>query len=369
VLTTLDVAREIATFGLPGHDVIRLDRELSEGAFEHLVAVVRWQRLGGFFAAAVRADAFPVNDQQREEVERLHLEACASVLLLERRLLAAAQALELAGIELIVLKGTATAHLVYRDPSLRMFGDNDLLFRSDQFDAALEVLRDLGYQRPAAPPRQGFDRRFGKGATLKHPEGDELDTHRNLVFGTFGFKIDLERLFESATTFELAGRELRALGPETRLMHACYHSALGDPNPRFASVRDVAEMLTTGSHDRRQVLELARDWEARAVLSRAFELCRSHLGVSVHDPLVDALADYEPSRRERRAIASYVGHNRHYAAKVVATLPYLDSTRDRLAFLRASAAPSEPFVESRGGEPGLKWLARGLRSLLPGGIR
>jgi hypothetical protein len=369
VLNVVDLARLVATVGLPGSRQSLADEVLDAGSFEYFLGVVRWQRLPGFLMAAVDAEALPVTAEQRAAVEELHLEACASVLKLESYLLEIAEVLDTAGIDFLVLKGTAAAHLVYPEPSLRMFGDNDLLFRSEQFDEALEALYRHGYVRPAAPPRPGFDRRFGKGATLRRLGIDELDTHRNLVFGTFGFRIDLDELFGSAVTFRLGGRDLRALGPETRFLHACYHSALGDPEPRFSSVRDVAQMLATGEHDPQRVLALARQWEARAVLARAFRLCRDHLGVQVDSALADAVADYEPTRRERRAIASYVGENRHYAAKVVASLPYLDSFRDRAAFVRASAAPSDPFVESRGGEPGLAWIARGVRSLLPGGIR
>jgi hypothetical protein len=369
VLNGWDLVRLVAGVGLPGSRDRLTDEVLDRESFEYLLTVVRWQRLTGLLMAAVEAGALPVTEAQRYEVEQLHLESCSSVLQLEARLLEVAEVLEDAGIDFLVLKGTATAHLVYPDPSLRMFGDNDLLFRSEQFDAALEALYEHGYVRPAAPPRPGFDRRFGKGATLRRPGLDELDTHRNLVFGTFGFRIDLDELFASAVSFRLGDRHLLALGPETRFLHACYHSALGDPEPRFSSLRDVAQMVATGEHDPQRVLALAREWEARAVLARAFRLCRDHLGAPVDSALVDALADYEPTRRERRAIASYVGENRHYAAKVVASLPYLDSFRDKAAFVRASAAPSDPFVETRGGEPGLAWIVRGARALLPGGIR
>jgi hypothetical protein len=317
----------------------------------------------------VEVGALPVTPEQRQAVEGSHLDWCGAVLGLEQRLLELAAILDDAGIDFLVLKGTAVAHLVYSDPALRMFGDNDLLFRSEQFGQALRVLHEYGYIRPAAPPRPAFDERFGKGATLRRRGGDELDAHRNLVFGSFGFRIVLDELFDSAVTFELAGRRLKALGPETRLLHACYHSALGDPDPRYSSLRDVAQMLMTGEHEPTKVVALARDWEASAVVARALDLCRGHLGAELHGPLVEVFSGYQPTRKERRAIASYVGQNRHYAAKVVASLPYLDGLGDKIDFVRTSAVPSDPFVESRGEGGGLVWIARGLRALLPGGIR
>ena len=368
-VNSTELLRRVAAYGLPGRSGPIAEQPLDSGEWAQLISSVRFQRLIGHFNRAMGADDLPVSDEQRAEVAKLHLESCAGALHLERRLLDLASHLEGNDIEVVVLKGTANAHLLYPDPSARVFGDNDLLLRTGQFEAAVQALMELGYIRPVAPPQREFARRFAKGATMKGPQGDEADLHRNLVFGTFGFAIDLDELFDSSVEFELGGRRLRALGPETRLLHACYHAALGDPDPRYSSVRDVAQMLAYGTHDDRRVLELAHRWRSTAVLARAIRLCREHLGVKVDGPLVSAVAGYEPTRREQRAIASYVGDNRHYAAKVAASLPYLDGVGQKLAFLRASALPSEEFVESRGGDTRAAWIRRGLRSLFQGSLR
>jgi hypothetical protein len=363
-----ELARSVAAFGLPGHDGPLLADELAEPLededWRKLIGIVSVQRLSGYLHAAVQAGALAVTAEQRDQVDDLHLRCCASALRLERILLELATHLERAGIEFVVLKGTASAHLVHEDPSLRMFGDNDLLFRSERFEDALGVLVELGYERVTPPPTSAFARRFAKGATMHGPAGDEVDAHRNLVFGTFGFQIDLEELFTSSVVFPLGGRELRALGPETRLLHACYHAALGDPVPRLSSVRDVAQMLVTGGHDPDRLIDLARRWRAEPVLARSVELCRRHLGVDVGGSVVAAFEGYEPTRRERRAIASYVGTDRSFAAKVLASLPYLDGVGERVVFLRASLAPSAEFAESRARRRGRTRFCGGLRSLL-----
>jgi hypothetical protein len=333
------------------------------------MAGVRAQRLAGFLQAAVGAGAFPVTDQQEGEVAELHLHWCEAAMRLERRMLEVAALIEAEGLEVVVLKGSAVAHLVYPTPEVRSFGDVDLLFRSEDFDRAVDLLCTVGYTRETAQARPGFERRFGKGTTLRGANGEQLDLHRNLVFGTFGFLIDLDELFYSSVGFELGGQVLRALGPETRLLHACYHAGLGDPSPRLSSLRDVAQMLLTGDHDPDRVLELTRAWQSEAVVARAVDLCREHLAAAVDGPIVDGVAGYLPTRREQRAIDSYVGTNQGFAAKVVATLPYLSSIRDRAAFLRAVTAPQPEFVVSHGGRPGWAWIRRGLRSLLRGGRR
>jgi hypothetical protein len=363
------VLRFVAGFGLPGGSASCNDEPLPVQVWSFVMADTRNQRLAGLLMAAVEAGALRVTDDQRAEVEELHLGACGMVLRLERRLVEVAGLLDAAGIDLVVLKGTAVAHLAYPDPAMRMFGDNDLLLRSEQFDDAVELLCRNGHVRQTAPARAGYERRFAKGTTLSGQDGDELDLHRNLVFGTFGFRIDLDELFESAVPFEVGGRVLRGLGPEARLLHACYHAGLGDPQPRYGSVRDVAQMLAFGTHDPARVLALARAWESEAVLARAVQLCEDLLGYRPDDEVACTVRGHVPTARERRAIDSYVGDNRRFAAKVVASLPYIDGFGNKAAFVTSVAFPQKGFAESFGGRSGVAWLRRGVRSLLGGSGR
>lgn len=367
--TVGDALRGVATHGLADPPVLIADSPLPDDLWRRLLSRVSYQRLAGFLRAAVDDGALPVTDDQLEDVAELHLGACGVALELEAQLVEIADLLCAAGIPMVALKGTAVAHLAYPDPALRSYGDNDVLVPSERYDEVVALLSVNGYTRQTLEARPGFERRFAKGVTLRGQDGDELDLHRNLVFGTFGFRIDLGELFRSAVPFELAGRQLFGLGPETRLLHACYHAALGDPVPRYGSVRDVAQMVITGDHDTDRVLSLVRAWESQAVLARAVGLCRDLLGIELDGALAATVGGYVPSRRERRAIASYVGDNRHTAVKAMASLPYLHGFPAKTAFLRAMAFPQEGFAESFGGRSGLGWVRRGLRSLVRGGRR
>jgi hypothetical protein len=361
--------RSVASCGLPGQTAANPQGPLGPGEWALLLADIRLQRLAGLLQEAVKVGVLLVTDEQRAEVTQLHLGACGVVLSLEQRLLEVVQVLEDAGIDVAVLKGSAVAHLAYPDPAQRMFGDNDLLLRSEQFDDAVELLCRSGYTRQTTQARPGFERRFAKGTTLSGEAGDELDLHRNLLFGTFGFRIELDELLRSTQNFEVGGRQLLGLGPETRLLHACYHAGLGDPVPRLGSVRDVAQMLAFGPHDPARVVTLARAWESTAVLARAVQLCDEFLGYRADDEVARAVRGYQPSVREQRAIDSYVGDNRRFAAKVVASLPYIDGVRAKVAFVTSVALPQRGFAESFGGRSGLAWIRRGLRSLVGGSGR
>ena len=152
-----------------------------------------------------------------------------------------------AGIETRVLKGPALAHRYYDDPSLRSFGDGDMLVRGADIDATVEILQREGLQRRFGAPRSSFDRRFVKAIALVADDGLELDLHRALTPGPFGVLFDVEEIFDAAPDhIDLGGHRMSCLAPELAFAHACAHAVLGDDVPRLVAVRDVAQLLAAG---------------------------------------------------------------------------------------------------------------------------
>jgi glycosyltransferase involved in cell wall biosynthesis len=341
--TVVPHLRVIATFGLPAgslHEVpVDWSTPLADGLWRELLAEVDRRRLAGLLLGAVEAGALHVTQTQYRELGEVHLRWSTAALDLEVALLEAVDVLRAAGLEVIVLKGAAHAHVLYRDPSWRLFGDNDLLLRGADVARAVRLLRAIGYVRTVPELRHGFDARFGKGVTLHRPGGRELDLHRTLLFGTFGLRVDTDELFRTAGSMDLAGTRLDVLGAESRLLHLCYHAALGDPVPKLASLRDLAQAHAVEGHDEWGAVDLARRWGALPVVQRAFGLLRSDLGVSIVGPLADEARSCVLTAEDRRAIGSYVGPDRGHTAKVLASLPYLDGPVERLAFLRSAALP------------------------------
>jgi hypothetical protein len=349
----------VAAFGVSTATDERLVPDpLHPDAWSSLVAEVHRARLVGLLEAAVDAGAFAVTEDQRTELAELHLRWCATSLELERDLLEVVSVLEAAGVEVLVLKGAAHAHLLYPDPAQRCFGDNDVLVHGHDLPRAIQALERLGYRRAVPPLRAGFDRRYGKGATLRRPDGRELDLHRTLLFGTYGLLVDPAGLFARADHLLLGNRSIAALGREDRLLHGCLHSALGDPEPRLASLRDVVQAASAGV-DAEAFRDLVRRRQAGAVVARTVQLIETRLVVEAPAVLRGATPLGEPTRRHRRAIAAYVGRDRSFRAKVVASLPFLPSAYDRAAFLLAAAAPAAPIRERFGGRYG--WYLRGAR--------
>ena len=226
------------------------------------------QRLQGLLAWALEDDAFPITPDQVTQTVASLVESESHCLVLERTLLQTAARFERAGIEFLVLKGPAIAHLAYPDPSVRLFGDVDVLVRGAQFDEAARVLSEAGLVRRFPEPRPRFDARFTKGVVFSTDEGLEVDLHRTFVAGPFGLTVDLDGVFDSGTPFVIGARTLQAMGLEERLVHACYHAALGDLPPRLMPLRDVVELSRIHGLDHDRVRYLTARWRAEAVVAR-----------------------------------------------------------------------------------------------------
>jgi hypothetical protein len=343
-----DVVCGVASYGLPGttsalpQDV--LDGETWETVF---TAVVR-HRVTGHLVLALHEDAFRVTDDQRAAAAEAHERALALALLLEHLLLTTVAQLDAATITTRVLRGPAVAHAVYAEPGLRSFSDIDLLVAPQDYDDALALLSAHGNRRRYLEPRQGFDRRFGKGVCLKTPSGLEIDLHRTFVAGPFGLAIDTDALFAKSTSFSLGGRALEGLDPEARFLDACFQAAL-DAEPRLVALRDVAQMTVCSGLDAARVQKLCGKWRCGIVVQRAVRLAWDAFALDNTPEVVRWARDHKPTGFERQALRAYVGGDRSYAGQAVAGLRALRGFRAKVAYATKLLVPTRPYVRTRDG--------------------
>jgi hypothetical protein len=133
--------------------------------------------------------------------------------------------LRLAGIESIVLKGPLLSHDLYGDVALRVAGDVDVLVRERELLAAAQALAAAGY-RPDTPLTPTVVARYRKRShdlSLAHPDdGSLVELHADIAQPHYGYHIDFEEWW--------AARRSRALGSETvwspSLPHAHLFTAL-----------------------------------------------------------------------------------------------------------------------------------------------
>jgi Uncharacterised nucleotidyltransferase len=139
-----------------------------------------------------------------------------------------------AGVSAIMLKGPSIARWLYTDGTERPYNDCDLLVAPEQFDAAGQTLRALGYE--PLLDRWGLPAWwYGHAVTWTHPDGRVgVDLHRTLL----GLGVNPATAWRvlSADPDELvvAGRRVRCLGLPARAMHVALHATQHGPGTQPA---------------------------------------------------------------------------------------------------------------------------------------
>jgi hypothetical protein len=351
----------VAAYGLAGSRRALPTAPLGASAWRSFLDTVARQRLVGLLGAAIVDGAFPATGEQVEEAAVLQTEAAVVTLLLERLLLAVADRFAEAHLDFRVLKGPSVAHVDYPDPGLRCFGDLDLLVRGADFARAVALLEAAGGRRKIPELRRGFDHRFGKSATIAMPDDLEIDLHRSFVAGPLGMTIDLDGLFETATTFAVGDRQVAGLGNAERFLHACFHAGLARPTS-LHSLRDVTQMALHTDLDLDRVYGLARSARATAVVARAVNLAWTAFDLADSVAVSAWAARYRPDRTERRLLDAYLGGDQSYTRQAIATLRVIPRPRDKVAYIRSLAFPQRRYLEVRSGTR-LEHLRRGTAHL------
>lgn len=352
----------LAAYGLAGTVTELPRRPLRDEDWELVARETAGQRLSGLLMAAIEDDAMPVTPAQRERARAYDTYVAARCMQLEGLLLRTERVLSRAQVPIRVLKGPAVANLDYPDPRLRPFIDVDVLVRAADFDTAAGSLREAGLRRCYPEPRPGFDRRFGKGANFAAPDGTAVDLHRTFVMGPYGLRVQLDDLWEAPDTFVAAGRAMPAMSVEARLLHACYHAVLGDWPRRLLPHRDVVQILLHGQVRESTLFEMARRWQAEALLAMGVEGAWDVLGLQDDHPVARWARSYTVPAADLRRVAVYSHEQHNFAAKSLAAVRSVPGLRDKLAFLRALALPERDYVLDRHPSP-LARLVHGMRQV------
>jgi len=325
--------------------------EAGTGDWGRVVAACEEHRLLGVLASAVCDGAVRLDSGQHATLESRYRHWLAHDLVVEDVMLRALARLNGAGVRAWVLKGIALAHTVYRDPSLRVFADADLLIEPGKFSEAVSLLTgDFGAERVVPELRAGFDERFGREATLRVGPV-ELDLHRTLVDGPFGLWIPLAELVEHPVEFRIGGTAVAGLGPTQQFVHCCLSAVLGDWPPRLVVLRDIAELLVGGPGrppvDAGAVRSMAARWRAEPAVALAIRRAADDLGLDSDHPLIVWARSYRPGPLARLVLASYRGRARGYTSQALSVLA-ISGWRNRWDYVRAVVRPSRDYLEARG---------------------
>jgi hypothetical protein len=352
----------IAGFGVPGSSPWQSSPS-SEGDWRRLRMDIGYQRLNGIAIEAAESGWLDLTEQQWRELVDVQRDQMCGALMIEGALAAIDDAYREAGIDYVVLKGPSLAHCAYSDPSLRPFGDLDLLVRNHHWDRASQILAAVGFEPAHPEAREGFHASFGKALVHRRDDGIEVDLHRRLVVGPHGLCADPAELFSGVESFEVGGRPLPRLADTWLFVHVCMHAALGSRKPILLAVRDVLEVAKM-EVDWKLVEERARKWKLRAVIPYAIQMASELLGGDPPDPCRAACDRLTPTARERRWLDAYITDRRSQGGTAIAAISAIPGLRDKTRYVTALLIPERKFLESRPRASYLRRWALPLRWLM-----
>jgi hypothetical protein len=262
-------ATAVAAYGLgPPKDVLT-DSPVDEVMWPRLLELAKAQRLVGLLSAAANDGVLALEGGQWAHLESASREILEQTARAEIATAEIAMTLEHAGIVSRVLKGPALAHLDYPSPG-----------RAEQFVDAIQLLLSAGHRRAHAEPAAGFDARFRKGTDLWSASGTFVEVHRTIADGPYAMIVEHSELFKASTPVFVAGHELSALGPEERLLHACFEARVGDTKPLLVRLRDIVQLVLTHDLDIKRIEHLSGSWGAQSLVAEAVRRAWTLLGVT-----------------------------------------------------------------------------------------
>ena len=252
-----------------------------------------------------------------------------------------------AGLDLILLKGTALAYTHYPQPHLRPRNDIDLFVRQTDIGCAEAVLSSLGFARA---PEADAELWTAQRHYLKtSPAGTaHVDLHWRVVNPqVFAGALAFDDVWARAVTVAPLGPFARTLAPADTLLLSCVHRVAHHQDRLnllwLWDVHLVASALSTGGWE--QFLAAAASARVRGVCARGLSLAHECFGTAIPESVRQTLR-----AAPDEAAASFLGEGLRTVDVARADLAALTSWRRKLALVREHLCP--PLVYMRLRYPG-----------------
>jgi hypothetical protein len=194
--------------------------------------------------------------------------------------------LESTGIAVVAFKGPVLAELAYRDPSLRPYGDIDVLVDATKFDSAVTALERTGYELIDA----NWGLIVGEGRSQLHlrtPFGNTVDLHWH-VFNRRGvrraFGAGMTPVFGRSVRASVGGVDVNVMDPADTIIHLAANYTLGGGRRLLRSV-DVRYQIERYEPPWDLVVARTREWRIEVLvwltLLRARQLAGARVPIEV----------------------------------------------------------------------------------------
>ncbi len=262
-----------------------------------------------------------------------------------------------AGIQALLLKGSALAYDLYPRPATRARGDSDILVAPADLESARSVFMQLGYRREPLDDGITDDLALQEIWTTTCPSGmpHYIDLHWQLINAP---------ALRGLLTFDICKVDphpLPRLGPHAMemnrpltLLHTCVHRAMHLTSPYFVDgltyyggdrliwAKDIHLLATSLSKaEWCQFVATAMDQGVAVVCRDGLDLARRTFGTSPPDDVMASLGAVNGDT----ASAYLLGSGQ--AKRALADLAAIPGWRRKFAYLSARSLPSEHFIRAK----------------------
>lgn len=259
------------------------------------------------------------------------------------------------GVDVVLLKGAALVHTVYRRAAARPMRDFDLLVRQGDIPAVLRVLIALGYTRVKVETHPGVGVAYENEVLLCKPGFLDVfvEAHWSLFDSPYyQQKLPVEWFWQTASAIRPDEAPARVLGPEAQILHLCGHLVLHhsqEEKPRLLWLHDMAEVITFYQDriDWQQVLRQAQACDLVLPLQQVLPQVAKEWGAPIPESILEALCALQPTRSEVRVFAWLTAKHRPVAQRFWADLASMQDWRQRLRYAWLNVFPSPAYMRHR----------------------
>lgn len=262
-----------------------------------------------------------------------------------------AKAFRKKGIDLIAMKGIYLAEGLYPEPGLRQFGDIDLLVKENDGDAALEVLRKIGYFPSDLTNQLPKDVKESAEAFHFPPmfkSGVSVEVHTNLAREKDIFNINPDELWNSAVTVTLYGEEVKVFSPEYQFLTLALHLNKHFEHGAFlfTGYFDLLNLLHSNPLKIKwnQLLQLCEQTGSKEIVTRHMSLINKYFNIQLPAEFNSARA----SNRSNRIFGQVLlkGTSSREMLKFIFNFSTKDfSLRSRITRIRYILFPSAEYLK------------------------
>ena len=259
-LTAREALRRIASLGLPGASTTPFHVDSPD----QLLVLCDIQRVTVRLDRAV-ADGVVTSDDETwaARCRERAVDAAGTTLAAHAAAVATEQTLRAEGIDAVVLKGCATAHLDYPRAVERFSSDVDVLVAPDDRDHVVSL---LGGRVTDAMRSERWHDRFAHASTVAGPTGVEVDVHTRLQHGYVGFAVPASDFASPPVDVTIGDTVLRSVDGPSRLVLAALNAS--GVHRSLHSARDVPQLTLVSGVDWERAIDRARNWNVDGSFAR-----------------------------------------------------------------------------------------------------